>query len=175
MISFVPSIVTFVRHAKRPSGAPAAYAASATTRSASAVHVAALGCGLITMPHRALAEMMALYIAVAVGFVLGISAATTPIGVATSHTLPSSSLRTMPAVFIPRIRSWSVRVAKRFFCSLLSGRPKPVSSCAIWPRRAASRAPASTIASTIVSTSSCGTVLNWCWASRTRTSASRAS
>ena len=42
----------------RPSGAPAATAASATTRVASIVQRTALGCGLITIPQRALTEMI---------------------------------------------------------------------------------------------------------------------
>ena len=51
----VAASVTRVRHWKRPSGAPAATAASDTTRTASAVQFAARGCGLITTAHRAFA------------------------------------------------------------------------------------------------------------------------
>ena len=164
IISPVPSIETSVMQPKSPSGAPAAYAASATTRSASAVHFFARGCGLITMPHRAFAEIIALYIAVEVGFVLGMSAATTPIGVATFQMVPSSDFSMTPAVRIPCIRSWSVRVAKRFFSRLLSGLPKPVSSWASCPSRVASAAPASHIAATMRSTCSWLAVANCFWA-----------
>src|SRR5690625_6779715 len=101
--ALVPSSVTSVMQAKRSRGAPAPYAASATTFSASAVHLTARGCGLITMLQPALAAMIALYIAVDVGFVDGMIAPMTTIGVATSQTDPSSSFLVMPTVRMPCI------------------------------------------------------------------------
>jgi hypothetical protein len=54
------------------------------TRTASALHFAADGCGATITPLRALTAISTLYIAVEVGLVLGVSAATTPIGQAMS-------------------------------------------------------------------------------------------
>ncbi len=63
-----------------PSGAPAATAASRTTLAASIVLFLALGWGLIMIPFLVLRQISVLNIAVDVGFVVGITAATTPIG-----------------------------------------------------------------------------------------------
>src|SRR5215213_7994686 len=92
--SLVPSIDATVMQAMIPGGAPAATAASAITREVSAMQRAALGCGLRTTPLRDLIEMRHLKIAVEVGFVDGMIAATTPRGDATSKIVSVS--RTIP-------------------------------------------------------------------------------
>ena len=61
-----------------PSGAPAATAASRTMRAASIVHFLARGCGLIMMALRVFRQMRHLKIAVDVGLVVGMTAATMP-------------------------------------------------------------------------------------------------
>ena len=63
-----------------PSGAPALTAASSTTLAAAIVLPLALGCGLMMIPFLVFNEMSVLKIAVDVGLVVGITAATTPIG-----------------------------------------------------------------------------------------------
>jgi len=63
-----------------PFGAPAATAASSTTLAAAMVLSFARGCGLIIIPLRVFKQIKVLKIAVEVGFVVGITAATTPIG-----------------------------------------------------------------------------------------------
>ena len=63
-----------------PSGAPAATAASSTTRAASMVDLLARGCGLMRMPLRVFSAIRVLKIAVEVGFVVGMTAAMTPMG-----------------------------------------------------------------------------------------------
>ena len=63
-----------------PSGAPAATAASRTTRAAAMVQPFALGWGLMMMPLRVFREIRVLKMAVEVGFVVGMTAAMTPIG-----------------------------------------------------------------------------------------------
>ncbi len=116
--------------------------------------------------------MMALYMAVDVGLVDGMSAATTPIGPATFHTVAPRSM--IPTVFIPAIRACSVCVANRFLSVLLSTRPKPVSSCASTASRCASAAPASAMRATTASTCSCVASSKVRWAWRARRTASRA-
>ena len=66
-----------------PSGAPASTAASSTTFAAAIVLFLARGCGLIRMPFRVLSASSVLKIAVEVGLVVGMTAATRPIGSAT--------------------------------------------------------------------------------------------
>ena len=66
-----------------PSGAPAATAASSTIFAAAIVDFLALGCGLIIMPFLVFNASNYLNIAVEVVFVVGITAAITPIGSAT--------------------------------------------------------------------------------------------
>ena len=66
-----------------PAGAPAATAASRTTLAAAIVDFLARGCGLMIIPFLVLSEIRVLKIAVEVGLVVGITAATTPIGSAT--------------------------------------------------------------------------------------------
>jgi hypothetical protein len=68
----------------RPLGIPARSPASAMMRMVSAQHLAANGCGATTIAFFALTEISVLYIVVEVGFVLGVNAATTPIGQAIS-------------------------------------------------------------------------------------------
>ena len=63
-----------------PSGAPAATAASSTTRAAAMVQPFARGWGLMMMPLRVFREIRVLKMAVEVGFVVGMTAAMTPIG-----------------------------------------------------------------------------------------------
>ena len=63
-----------------PSGAPALTAASSTTFAAAIVQFFARGCGEMMMPLRVFRQMSVLKIAVDVGLVVGMTAATTPIG-----------------------------------------------------------------------------------------------
>ena len=63
-----------------PSGAPALMAASRTMRAASAVHSLARGCGEMRMALRVLRQMRVLKMAVEVGLVVGMTAATRPMG-----------------------------------------------------------------------------------------------
>ena len=63
-----------------PSGAPAFTAASNTIFAAAIVDCFALGCGLIIIPFLVFNAINVLNIAVDVGFVVGITAAITPIG-----------------------------------------------------------------------------------------------
>ena len=79
-------------------GSPAATAGPCITRTVSRMQLRAEGCGLITTALRALTETRALKIAVEVGFVEGITAATTPIGSAISTTRRSLSSRRIPTV-----------------------------------------------------------------------------
>jgi hypothetical protein len=81
-------------------GRPCAIPASRITRVVSAIHLAADGCGERTIVFRDLIAMMILKIAVEVGLVDGMIAATTPRGLAISTTLPLSE--TTPTVFSVR-------------------------------------------------------------------------
>ena len=63
-----------------PSGAPAATAASSTIFAAAIVQPFARGWGLMIMPFRVFIASSVLKIAVEVGLVVGITAATTPMG-----------------------------------------------------------------------------------------------
>ena len=67
-------------HPIMPSGAPAFTAASRTTFAASIVHALAAGWGLIIIAFLVFRQSSVLKIAVEVGFVVGITAATRPIG-----------------------------------------------------------------------------------------------
>ena len=79
-----------------PAGAPALTAASKTILAAAIVAFLALGCGEKIIAFLVFKAIKALNIAVEVGFVVGITAATTPIGSATvsyTHlTLPTTIL-----------------------------------------------------------------------------------
>ena len=66
-----------------PLGQPAASAASRTMRAASAVHFLARGCGEMRMALRVFRQMSVLKMAVEVGLVVGMTAATRPRGSAT--------------------------------------------------------------------------------------------
>ena len=63
-----------------PSGAPAATAAAASVRAASAEHSRASGCGLTTTALRVMRASSDLMNTVATGLVDGVSASTTPAG-----------------------------------------------------------------------------------------------
>ncbi len=83
-----------------PSGAPALTAASSTIRAASIVQFLALGCGLKIIPLRVFNASNALNIAVDVGFVVGITAAITPIGSAITLVPKASSREITPQVLL---------------------------------------------------------------------------
>ena len=81
-----------------PSGAPAFSAASRMMRAASMVHLLARGCGLMTIALRVLRQMRHLKMAVDVGLVVGMTAATMPMGSATLVNPPASSRSMTPQV-----------------------------------------------------------------------------
>ena len=83
-----------------PSGAPAFTAASRTTFAASIVHAFALGCGLMMIAFLVFKQINVLKIAVDVGFVVGITAATSPIGSATFLIQYAVSSSITPQVFV---------------------------------------------------------------------------
>ena len=85
-----------------PAGAPAATAALRTTFAASIVHFLARGCGLIIIPLRVLRLINVLNIAVDVGLVVGITAATTPIGSAILVIPNALSSSITPQVLVSR-------------------------------------------------------------------------
>ena len=66
-----------------PSGAPAFTAASRTTFAAAIVHAFAAGCGLMMIAFLVFKQTKVLKIKLLKGFVVGITAATNPIGSAT--------------------------------------------------------------------------------------------
>ena len=76
-----------------PSGAPAATAARASVRAASAQHSAAAGCGLITTAHRVISASRALKYTEATGLVEGVRASTTPAGRGISTIFAAGSKR----------------------------------------------------------------------------------
>src|SRR5512138_2454024 len=82
--SCVPCRETLVMQEIKPFGMPARSPASAMMRMVSAQHFAAKGCGAMMMAFFAFTAIRVLYMVVEVGFVLGVSAATTPIGQAIS-------------------------------------------------------------------------------------------
>ena len=81
------------------SGAPAETAASRTTLAAAMVLFFARGCGLITMALRVFSAISVLKIAVEVGFVVGMTAPTTPIGSAILRMPYALSSSSTPQVF----------------------------------------------------------------------------
>ena len=83
-----------------PFGAPAASAASLIILAVSITHFFARGCGEITTALRVLRQSNTLKITVDVGFVVGITAATTPTGSAILIVPKDSSLSTTPQVFV---------------------------------------------------------------------------
>ena len=76
-----------------PSGAPAATAAAARVRAASAQHSRASGCGLSTTTLRVIKASRHLKNTVATGLVDGVRASTTPAGRGTSTIFASLSIR----------------------------------------------------------------------------------
>ena len=87
-------------HPMIPSGAPAFTAASRTTFAAAIVQAFALGWGLIMMAFLVFRQISVLKIAVEVGFVVGITAATSPIGSATFFIPYAVSSSITPQVFV---------------------------------------------------------------------------
>ena len=81
-----------------PAGAPALTAASSTTFAAAMVQFFARGWGLMMMPLRVFKQISVLKIAVDVGFVVGMTAATTPMGSAIFFTPYAASSSTTPHV-----------------------------------------------------------------------------
>ena len=77
-----------------PLGAPAASAASRMMRAASAVQFFARGCGLMIIALRVFSAIRHLKIAVEVGFVVGMTAATTPSGSA-MRVIPKAGSRSI--------------------------------------------------------------------------------
>src|SRR5688572_6273654 len=105
--SCVPGKVILLMQLTSPLGMPALSPASAMMRAVSTQHFAANGCGATTIPLRALTEIRILNIVVDVGFVLGVNAATTPMGHAMSYVRFCGSLRITPTVGISLIASHS--------------------------------------------------------------------
>ena len=83
-----------------PLGAPAASAASRTMRAASAVHFLARGCGEMRMALRVFRASRHLKMAVEVGLVVGMTAATMPMGSATFLKPMAGSSSMTPQVFM---------------------------------------------------------------------------
>ena len=83
-----------------PSGAPAFTAASRTTLAAAIVQAFAAGCGLIIMAFLVFRQIRVLNIAVEVGFVVGMTAATSPIGSAIFLIPYAGSSSMTPHVFV---------------------------------------------------------------------------
>jgi len=87
-------------HEMMSSGAPAATAASSTTFAAAMVDFFARGWGEMMMPLRVLRQISVLKMAVDVGLVVGMTAATTPIGSATFIMPNASSRSSTPTVCV---------------------------------------------------------------------------
>ena len=83
-----------------PSGAPAFTAASRTTFAAAIVEAFAAGCGLMIIAFLVFRQINVLKIAVEVGFVVGITAATRPIGSAIFLIPNALSSSITPQVFV---------------------------------------------------------------------------
>ena len=79
----------------QPSGAPASTAAAARRWAASADDSRAIGCGLTTTAFRVISASSTLKYTVAIGFVDGVSASTTPAGRGSSTILASGSMRAL--------------------------------------------------------------------------------
>jgi len=173
--SCVPRSETLVMQPTSPLGIPARSPASARMRAASALHLAAEGCGAIITALRALTPIRILNMAVEVGLVLGVSPATIPIGQAISYTRRAWSKRMTPTVLMSFIASHRMRVVRIFFNVLCSGTPKPVSSVAMRPSRSAASYPASAIAAQMRSTSAWVAWVNCFCASCAATARLRAS
>ena len=100
MTSLVSSREGTSIQAMMPLGAPAATAASSTTFAAAMVLFLARGWGLITMPLRVFRQIRVLKIAVEVGLVVGMTAATTPMGSAIFWMPATESTSNTPQVFV---------------------------------------------------------------------------
>ncbi len=87
-------------HPMIPSGAPAFTAASRTTFAAAIVDAFAAGCGLMMIAFLVFKQINVLKIAVDVGFVVGITAATRPIGSAIFLIPYALSSSITPHVFV---------------------------------------------------------------------------
>ena len=85
--------------------------------------MAAAGWGATTTALRALTAMRILNIMVEVGLVLGVSAATTPMGQAMSYTRFCASWRMTPTVGMSLIDSHKMLEASTFLSVLCSGTP----------------------------------------------------
>lgn len=116
--AWVASMVVMVMHPTAPSGAPALLAASAITFTVSTMQLLAPGWGLMTMAFPAFSEMMLLYMAVEVGLVEGMRAATTPMGTPTSISHSRWSSRRTPTAVISRTLSQVMVEPSRFFKTL---------------------------------------------------------
>src|SRR5215216_7210566 len=121
--SCVPCNETLVMQQINPFGMPARSPASAMMRMVSAQHLAANGCGAITIAFFALTAIKVLYIVVEVGFVEGVKAATTPIGQAMSYVPFCGSLRITPTVGISLMASHNNCDDNKFLSVLCSGTP----------------------------------------------------
>ena len=113
--------------------------------------------------------------AVEVGFVEGITAATTPTGDATSTMPFSRSSRRIPTVRMPRIARGTFTAASVFFMILSGTLPNPVSSTAARASGSAFSAAAFAQASTTASTCSWENAENFFCAAAARAASSRAS
>ncbi len=100
MSSLVSSSVGTSIHEMMPLGRPAFSAASRTMRAASMVHLPARGCGEMMMALRVFRQTRHLKMAVEVGLVVGMTAATMPMGSATRLKPLASSSSTTPTVFM---------------------------------------------------------------------------
>ena len=137
---FISSLVAPIEgcsiHWMQCSGAPAATAASRTTRAACAEHCCAAGWKPNTIGFRVFRASRLLKIVVEVGLVTGVTPAMTPTGSAISVIPVSSSWEITPTVRSPFIECVTCSQAKMFFTALSSNRPRPVSAtaaCASWP------------------------------------------
>ena len=116
--AFVASMVVMVMLPTAPSGAPALLAASWMIFTVSTMQFLAPGWGLMTMALPAFRAMMLLYMAVEVGLVEGMRAATTPMGTPTSIRPLWGSSRRMPTAVISRMLSQVMALPRRFFSTL---------------------------------------------------------
>ena len=108
-------------------GAPAATAASRTTRAAATDELCALGWNAKMIGLRVLSAMSALKIVVDVGLVTGVTPQITPTGSAISVMPVSSSCEMTPTDFRFAIELVTCSHAKMFFTALSSNTPRPVS------------------------------------------------
>ena len=172
--SAVPWIVTWSRHWTRPGGAPACSAARASTAAVAAPHRTPRGWGAQTMALPAFTADRVLKMIVAVGFVTGISAATTPIGSPIAATFAASSRHSTPRARTFRSHSATDSALNRFLIRLSGTFPCPVSSTARRASRSASGSMARAMLSTIASMASGGVSRNASQASHARSAARRA-